>query len=221
VSLWSDSVLSLDLTDGAAAFRAAIFNRVHGKSDDVQSFCDSHQVWLDKIAQSSSIVRDLRVVNTQAQDEEDFDIGEERAQDGIEDSELAEREFVNALNLGYRKLETDLGGIVESLKTIPVISEPETIGGFQQSPRVRRATFLLRAIRQICQLEPRRGEDIILSLSWFGADIIPRLHQLIACDVAVRPLDNVARLLQRRRWEDGVVSKPLWEGIPSIYLPSS
>ncbi|KAF8245089.1 hypothetical protein K440DRAFT_662987 [Wilcoxina mikolae CBS 423.85] len=199
-SLWPATPLPVDLSNGVSAFRTAISNRVHGKSPVVLSFLSTYNSWLTKISVIATIFRDIRSTDPQSPEteDEDFEAEEERTQAGMEDSLLAEKELTAALDGVYRLLENSLNSLLDL------------------TPLTRRqATFLLRAVRQIRQLTPKRqGDDAnpIISLTWFGVDTIPKLHLMIAAFVTMKPLDNVASLLKRRKWEEPVVSKPLWEG---------
>ena len=200
ISLWPTTPLPVDLSNGVSAFRTAISNRVHGKSPVVLSFLSTYNSWLTKISAIATIFRDLRSTDPQSAEteDEDFEAEEERTQAGMEDSLLAEKELTTVLDGVYRLLEQSLNSLLGA------------------TPLTRcQATFLLRAVRQIRQVTPKRqGDDgnPIISLTWFGADAIPKLHLMIAAFVTMKPLENVASLLKRRKWEKSVVSKPLWEG---------
>lgn len=75
-----------------------------------------------------------------------------------------------------------------------------------------RAAFLLRVIRQTRQRPPRRGEDALVALNWFGVALVPRLHALVAVGVGKKSSANVAELLNNRKWSGRLTSKALWEG---------
>lgn len=168
----------------------------------VLSFLSVYTSWLSRISAIATIARDLRSSSyPSTEEDEDFESEEERSQAGIEDSFLSEKELTSALDGVYRLLERSLKSTFE-LTPIPITR--------------RQTVFLLRAIRQIRQLPPKRqGEDAnanaIISLSWFGAELIPRLHGSIAEAVTTPPIRAVTTLLQRRKWEAPVISRPLWE----------
>ncbi|KAI5803182.1 hypothetical protein EDC01DRAFT_497941 [Geopyxis carbonaria] len=211
-SLWSESLLSLDFRNGATAFREAVSGRVHGKSDAIRSFLEDYNTWLEKITRTAIIIRELRSTSPQPEDEdEDFDTEEERIQESTEDSEMAEKGLLAALDEAYHKLETTFSSFVENLQP----EGPSTVGSLAQE------TFLLRSIRQIRQLPAKRNDDVLVSLSWFGLTIIPKLHLVIAQEVCKTPLETISRHLESRKWEDPVVSKPLWEGSPALPVQPS
>lgn len=75
-----------------------------------------------------------------------------------------------------------------------------------------RATFLLRVIRQIRQHPPKREEDVLFHLNWFGLFLVPRLHSLVATGVGKKSFETVEKLLNKRKWSGKLASKALWEG---------
>lgn len=174
---------------------------MHGRSPAILSFLSVYTSWLSRISTIATIARNLRNPSHPSTEDEDFESEEERSQAGIEDSFLCEKELTSALDGVYRLFERSLKSTFE----------------LTPNPMTRRqAVFLLRAIRQIRLLPPKRqGEDAnanaIISLSWFGTELIPRLHASIAEAVTTPPIRTVTTLLQRRKWESPVSSRPLWE----------
>lgn len=115
-SLWSPTLLSMDLSNGGFAFKEAVQSRVHGKSSSVKLFRDEYNAWLKDIAESAAVVRALRNPNSFSSpqdDEDDFDVEEEKLQEGLEDSEFAEKEMVGALEAEYKELEQTIDELVD------------------------------------------------------------------------------------------------------------
>ena len=134
-SLWPETPLSIDLTNGALSFRTSISNRVHGRSPVILSFLTVYTSWLTRISTIATIARDLRDPSpSSTEEDEDFESEEERSQAGIEDSFLSEKELTTALDGVYRLLERALKSTFEPTPT----------------PMTRRQTvFLLRAVRPL------------------------------------------------------------------------
>jgi hypothetical protein len=172
-------------------FRDEVTNRVHGKSDIVREFLSTYSLWLSKISHTAITVRNLRTAGVvEVSFEEDFEFDEERAQEIIEDSDFAEKELINALDGGYRKLERTIASLVDEIQDCddPTASIAIT----------RKAIFLLRVTKQIRGFPPKRGEDtcgssniIVPTSTWFCMDIIPRLHQIVSKTVAQQPLQTM------------------------------
>lgn len=221
ISLWAEALLSLDLGHGATVFRDEVTNRVHGKSDIVREFLSTYSLWLSKISHTAITVRNLRTAGVvEVSFEEDFEFDEERAQEIIEDSDFAEKELINALDGGYRKLERTIASLVDEIQDCddPTASIAIT----------RKAIFLLRVTKQIRGFPPKRGEDtcgssniIVPTSTWFCMDIIPRLHQIVSKTVAQQPLQTMNESLLSLVWEDKVELKPLWEGTPILPIHPS
>lgn len=213
-SLWSQQLLEMDLTNGGFAFKETVQSRVHGKNSAVKAFRADYNTWLSDISANAVVVRELRNPKSSGstEDDDDFDVEEEKLQEGLEDNEAAEKEMIAALDGDYRELEKTVDALVDACG--------EDRDGVDQKPTTTsRATFLLRVIRQIRQHPPKRDEDVLLHLNWFGLFLIPRLHGLIATSVGRKPFESVGKLLNKRRWSGRLASKVLWEGACKIHLP--
>lgn len=210
-SLWSQQLLEMDLTNGGFVFKETVQSRVHGKNSAIKDFRADYNTWLSDISSSAVVVRELRNPKSSGsqEDDDDFDVEEEKLQEGLEDGEIAEKEMIAALDGDYRVLEKTMDGLVDSCG--------EDQEGVNQKATTCRATFLLRVIRQIRQHPPKRDEDVLLRLNWFGLFLIPRLHGLVATSVGRRPFESVAKLLNKRKWSGKLASKVLWEGMCNIY----
>ncbi|PWW79240.1 hypothetical protein C7212DRAFT_272735 [Tuber magnatum] len=201
VSLWSSSLSSMGLANGGSVFKEAVQSRVLGKDSPVKAFGKKHENWLSSIADSAAVVRGLKTPSaSSAEDEDDFDAEEERIQEGMEDAVYVEKKMGESLDTAYGSLQDVVGELVESLEATTTM----------------RAAFLLRAIRQIRQNPPKRDDDPLITLSWFGTMLVPRLHVLVATSVGKKPFTSVKRLLEHRKWSGKLASKTLWEGTPPL-----
>ncbi|CUS08635.1 unnamed protein product [Tuber aestivum] len=227
VSLWSSSLSSMGLANGGSAFKEAVQSRVLGKDSPVKAFGKKHENWLSSIADSAAVARGLRVPSaSSAEDEDDFDAEEERIQEGMEDAVYVEKKMGESLDTAYGGLQDVVGELVERLEASEAKEGKEEKGidptkyleksmaywHFTNIATTMRAAFLLRAIRQIRQNPPKRDDDSLIALSWFGTMLIPRLHVLIATSVGKKPFTSVKRLLENRKWSGKLASKTLWEG---------
>lgn len=215
-SLWSQQLLEMDLTNGGFAFRETVQSRVHGKNSAIKDFRTDYNAWLSDISASAAVVRELRNPKSSSgspEDDDDFDVEEEKLQEGLEDNEIAEKEMITALDGDYRELEKTVDALVDACG--------EDQEGVDQKTTISRATFLLRVIRQIRQHPPKRDEDVLLHLNWFGLFLIPRLHGLVATSVGRKSFESVGKLLNKRKWSGRLASKVLWEGAHDIFPPYS
>ncbi|KAG0642684.1 hypothetical protein HOY80DRAFT_602552 [Tuber brumale] len=207
VSLWSGSLSSMGLANGGSAFKEAVQSRVLGRDSPVKVFGKKHEKWLSSIADSATVVRGLKTPSaSSAEDEDDFDAEEERIQEGTEDAVYVEKKMGESLDTAYANLQEAVGELVERLEAT------EAREGKEEKATTMRAAFLLRAIRQIRQNPPKRDDDSLIALGWFGTILVPRLHVLVAISVGKKSFTNVKRLLEHRKWSGKLASKTLWEG---------
>lgn len=227
ISLWSGSLSSMGLANGGSAFKEAVQSCVLGRDSPVKAFGKKHEKWLSSIADSATVIRGLKAPSaSSAEDEDDFDAEEERTQEGIEDAVYVEKKIGESLDTAYGNLQEVVGELVERLETseakeankekgiVPIKYHEESMAHkrITFTATMMRAAFLLRAIRQIRQNPPKRDDDSLIALSWFGTILVPRLHALVAINVGKRSFVSVKRLLEDRKWSGKLASKTLWEG---------
>ncbi|PUU82173.1 hypothetical protein B9Z19DRAFT_474607 [Tuber borchii] len=216
ISLWSSSLSSMGLANGGSAFKEAVQSCVLGRDSPVKAFGKKHEKWLSSIADSATVIRGLKAPSaSSAEDEDDFDAEEERIQEGIEDAVYVEKKIGESLDTAYSNLQEVVGELVERLETSEA-KEPN-----KENATMMRAAFLLRAIRQIRQNPPKRDDDSLIALSWFGTILVPRLHALVAISVGKKSFVSVKRLLEDRKWSGKLASKTLWEGTPPLPVQPS
>lgn len=216
MTIWDPSLLQLPLLKGAQRFRYMVASRVCGRNLAVKRVLHIYNEWLIKIELSAKSIRDLRNTDLLGDvDENSCFAMEELAQHGREDSDAAEKDLVATLDAVYRKLENDIQHIVTLCMTAVQTSRTA-------NDETSEFVFILRCIRHIRHAPPKHGKVILLSLSWFCVDLIPKLHGAIAAGVITRPLLALETTLQKRAWGKATVAKLLWEGTPPLPVqPSS
>lgn len=117
VSLWSDALSSMGLSNGGLAFKEAVQSRVHGRNSSIKAFGQKYDQFLSGIADSAAVVRALKNPTPSPEDDEDdFEAEEERAQEDLEDAELVEKEVTGSLEATYREFEEAMGKLVDILE---------------------------------------------------------------------------------------------------------
>ncbi|CAZ79895.1 unnamed protein product [Tuber melanosporum] len=217
----------MGLANGGSAFKEAVQSRVLGRDSPVKAFGGKHEKWLSSIVDSAAVVRGLKTPSASlAEDEDDFDAEEERIQEGIEDAVYVEKKMGESLDTAYGNLQETVGELVERLEASEAKEDKKekgivptkhyeksmTYGRITNIATTMRAALLLRAIRQIRQNPPKRDDDSLIALGWFGTILVPRLHVLVAISVGKKSFTNVKRLLEHRKWSGKLASKTLWEG---------
>ncbi|KAI5850313.1 hypothetical protein DFP73DRAFT_629301 [Morchella snyderi] len=244
-SLWDPVLLTIPLTAGGALFKENVQSRVHGKNSAIKSFRAAYDAFLSDIAATTATLHSLRnpscptgttngtgTTTTTADDaDDDFDAEEQRAQEALEDSLIAETELRSALDSAYRALEATLDRLVNATTpSSPTPSPSPTPSSTPSTPTTtttttttttntaatRRTIFLLRTIRQL-----RQHPTPLLPLPWLCTAQLLRLHGGVAALVARGPLDTVAALLRQRRWSGVLASRALWEGSPPLPVQPS
>ncbi|KAH0608153.1 uncharacterized protein H6S33_002205 [Morchella sextelata] len=223
-SLWDPVLLSIPLTAGGALFKESVQSRVHGKNSAIKSFRATYDAFLSDIAATTTTLHSLRspptpttttttTTTAAATDDadDDFDAEEQRAQEALEDSLIAETELRSALDAAYRALETTLDRLVDSTTSAPTSTTTTTT-----TAATRQTTFLLRTIRQI-----RQHPTPLCPLPWFCSAQLPRLHSGVAALVGRGPAETVGTLLRQRRWSGVLASRALWEGSPPLPVQPS
>lgn len=205
-SLWSSSILKMDLSNGALDFRNAIASRVHGKNGAVKKFLDAYRSYINIIEQTSITITNIRTsAKTKPRDnvEDDFELEERIWEEGAADSASADAALLAALESAYKKFEVRIGELAEQ----------ESV---QSS--VRAAAFIIRVIRHTRKNPASREGTVLLQLPWFGTRMAANLHTYMAAEVAKRPLENLQPMLHERKLGSPVLSKPLWEGKSTYHL---
>lgn len=114
-SLWSPELLAMEFTNGGFAFKEVVQSRVHGKNSSVKAFREDYNTWLSDITESALTIRALRNPGPSGQDDDDdFDVEEEKLQEGLEDSAIAEKEMTAALDSDYKELERTIDRLVDA-----------------------------------------------------------------------------------------------------------
>ncbi|TGZ84718.1 hypothetical protein EX30DRAFT_360721 [Ascodesmis nigricans] len=207
-SLWSSSLLNMDLSSGALPFREAISARVHGKSGIIHSFIASYTSFRNIISACSTTINTLRVSNSPSSSaaddlEEDFETEEQMAEDGAADATSAGSALSTALDTAYHRFEGRIKKMAE------------------KADKVRRRTFLIRIVRYVRLNPPARDGEVLLTLPWFGLGVVPELQNTIAMEVTKGPLEMLENWISENTWDRPVSTKSLWEGEPPLpTLPS-
>ncbi|KAL4793444.1 hypothetical protein BDV19DRAFT_366435 [Aspergillus venezuelensis] len=205
LSMWDHELVSLDYSNGAAAFKEAIGDRLFGRDTDVSTATDKYQHWLASIGALKEAIQALKEVRwpdilDEATDE-DLDI-----------------DIVAILNEDDRKilwdaLEAAVKKAVDTLEN----SFTDIYKAIGDSKKGERTAFMLKLIRLVRRELPH---EFISSDTQFSKGIVPGLQESLATDViaATRPL-SLATLIKRR--SKTLAGRTLWEGEPELPVQPS
>lgn len=202
-SLWDHSIISLDYSNGAPAFKQTVMNKLLGKDEDISAALKGYQNWRSTIDSSKQSVDDLKRTKwTDILDE-----GED------EDPDV---DITAMLNDDDPRLLRDAlrSAVRQSLNTLQD-SFRDTFTAFGQSNRNVKAAYLLRLIRLVRRDLPA---EFIASDFSFSSDIVPKLQEMLATEVVA----HTARLRLPDSRLKRLPGRSLWEGDPELPVqPSS
>jgi len=204
-NLWSDALLGMSLSNGAAPFRRTVKAAVAGHDTSVKSVVHETGLWSKSIAQSFELVKGIaKTEKLDEFDDDEFGLGSDYAQDAVEDSGRLLKALGKNLEDAYKTLEERLEALVRALEEKADREEVTT-----------RTIFLLRSIRHLRQNPPRTAiSNEIIGLGWFAKSLVIRLQALASKGFSMQALSLFRWALRKRKWEKTCPSIPLWEGAP-------
>lgn len=209
-SLWDADLIAADYSNGAAAFKQVVSDRLLGRDGDVSAVLRKYQTWLSAIEERSECIASLRrlkwtdiLVGGEVEDE-DIDITPRLNED---DPKL----LSDALHLAVRQA-------FDMLQT----SVTDAFKEFGSTHQSAKATFLLRLIRLVRREIPSGfvAQDFLLSRA-----LVPDLQKLLAADIVAQS-GSLSLLPSSRTHPDSnklktVPGRSLWEGEPVIPVQPS
>ncbi|PYH66167.1 uncharacterized protein BO88DRAFT_407101 [Aspergillus vadensis CBS 113365] len=199
-SLWSEDLISHDYSNGSAAFKQAVTDRLLGRDDDVTAVLVKYQEWLSAIEESRESIDGLRQVRwsdvLDEGEDEDLDI-DVSAMLNDDDTRLLREALQVAIGEAFDTLQSSLSTTFKTLEKRGQSGE---------------AAFMLKTIRLARRDLPVQfiASDYALSQS-----IVPDLQRILATDIVSRtgPWKSPATSKSK---SGKVPGRTLWEGDPEI-----
>lgn len=197
-SLWDHELMSLDYSNGAAAFKQTIADRLLGRDEDISNVLRKYQDWLSLIEDSRQSIDELRRVRWTdvLDDSEDGDMDIDiTATLNEEDPQLLREALASAVRTAFDALDS---------------SFKDTFKDFGDAPPSGKAAFMLKLIRLVRRDLPTDFHDNEFVLS---KDIVPQLQEMLANEVLkqTHPLRLIAGSMAKA---PRVPGRTLWEGDP-------
>lgn len=197
-SLWDHNLISLDYSNGAAAFKQNVMDKLLGRDEDISTALKGYQAWRSDIESCRQSANDLRrtkwadILDEGEDEGPDVDIA---AMLNDEDPKLLQ----DALQAAVRQ---SLGSLQNSFS--------DTFEALGQSNRNEKAAYLLRLIRLVRRDLPA---EFIFSNFSFSSEIVPKLQQMLATELVAHttPLGLPDGSRPKR-----VPGRSLWEGDPEL-----
>ncbi|KAL4967358.1 uncharacterized protein BDV14DRAFT_169867 [Aspergillus stella-maris] len=205
MSMWDHELVSLDYSNGAAAFKEAIGDRLLGRDTDVITATDKYQSWLASIGALKEAIEALKEVRWP-------DILDEATDEDL-DIDIAAILNEDDRKLLWDALEAAVKKAVDTLQN----SFSDIYKAIGDSRKGESTAFMLKLIRLVRRERPH---EFISSDTEFSKDIVPGLQESLAADViaATRPL-SLATLVNRR--SKTLAGRTLWEGEPEVPVQPS
>lgn len=204
-SMWDHELVSLDYSNGAAAFKEAIADRLLGRDLDISVVTDKYQAWLltiGSLRESIDALREARwpdILDEATDEDIDIDVAAILNED---DKQLLWEALEAAVRQAFDSLQKSFGN---------------TFKAIGDSNRGEKAAFMLKLIRLVRRDLPH---EFILNDTEFSRGIIPGLQEILAIEViaATRPL-SFATLVNPR--SNTLAGRTLWEGEPELPVQPS
>lgn len=204
-SMWDHELVSLDYSNGAAAFKEAIADRLLGRDADISVVTDQYQAWLltiGSLRESIDALREVRwpdILDEAADEDIDIDVAAILNED---DKQLLREALEAAVRQAFDALQKSFS---------------DTSKAIGDSDRGEKAAFMLKLIRLVRRDLPH---EFIPSDTEFSKDIIPGLQEILATEViaTTRPLSFATLVSPRSK---SLAGRTLWEGEPELPVQPS
>lgn len=209
-SLWDPDMINADYSNGAAAFKQSVTDRLLGRDADVSAVLEKYQSWLSSVREVNESIDSLRrlrwtdvLVGTEIEDD-DIDI---TPQLNDEDPRLLSDALQTAMRKAFNTLQTSFSNAFKEF------------GSTHQSDK---ATFLLRLVRLVRRDIP---SNFIESDFLFSSDVVPELQKLLAAEIVAQTgsLSFIpsSKLHPETKKLKTVPGRSLWEGEPAAPVQPS
>ncbi|KAH7159933.1 hypothetical protein B0J13DRAFT_539986 [Dactylonectria estremocensis] len=197
VSLWDEDGYEEALAGGAAPFVEEVISRLHGRNDAVSKAANCYKSWYHVIDDVKEVVESLRRQRwdndyDEIEDEETIEARQQLL--SKDDPQMLQGKLDVTLDKSFKELENQIQKLWEERSSAP------------RNGAI--AIYFLRVIRDIRSRLPQRP-----AIKTFGLAMVPSLHSKVATSTSTTAL---GQLVSTGLANTTVVSRPLWEGEPSL-----
>ncbi|KAE8446161.1 hypothetical protein EG329_012534 [Mollisiaceae sp. DMI_Dod_QoI] len=200
-SLWDESMLEMEITNGASLFKQGIISRTYGRNDAVSRVHRGYQTWRHLVDEIITVIDDLK---KQKWDDDLEDIEDDLSLESrstllsTDDPQMLQDHLDSSLKNSYKELHDRLASLLS------VYEESEQCGQI--------SVYLLRIIRDIRSELPKNA-----ALRHFGLSLVPTLHEQLAATTYSHSVEVFVKSLRKTR----VAGRTLWEGEPELPVQPS
>ncbi|KUJ20018.1 uncharacterized protein LY89DRAFT_641469 [Mollisia scopiformis] len=200
-SLWDETMLEMEIANGAALFKQGVVARTYGRNDSVSRVFRGYQTWRHLVDEIIVVIDQLK---KQKWDDDLEDIEDDLSLESrstllsTDDPQMLQEHLDSSLETAYKDLHEKLGSLLS------------TYQDSEQSGQI--SGYLLRIIRDIRSEIPKNP-----TLRQFGLSLIPTLHEHLASTSSSDSLEAFLRTIKRKK----VAGRALWEGEPELPVQPS
>ena len=204
-SLWDSSMLSMDITNGAKAFRESLIARYQGNDEAFQVVSKEYTEWLQRTQSIEATIARARAIrwedNMADLDEVDDILNDKQALLSEDDPRSLQEHYSNAVQTAFGELE------------ISIDTATKVLGENKDGPS---AVLLLRCWRDLRQRMPNSYGDHTLGLA-----SIAQLQKVLVSSALDVPMQHGRHCVRKASGASKVPGRLLWDGDPPLpILPS-
>ncbi|KAI9872306.1 MAG: para-aminobenzoate synthase, (PABA) [Pleopsidium flavum] len=204
-SLWDQSMTSMEVSNGAAAFKQAILGRSHGRNEAVLRVLERYNLWSRSIEEVEHVIQGLKDtkwdVDLETDEDDELELDSKQALLSEDDPRELQEGFQKALGKALRDLENQI---------------QEFAGSFAPEEKAQQAMFVLRVVREIRHRLRKHYETVRV-----GPVIVHDFQQMVVESVLKDPIRTFDRAMEKRSRTGRVVTRALWEGTPKLPVQPS
>ncbi|KAF2837126.1 hypothetical protein M501DRAFT_1018523 [Patellaria atrata CBS 101060] len=217
VSLWDDSMINMDIGNGASKFKETILARSHGRAQSVNYLISHYDEWARSIAEVQKAIKSMKDTrwddDFDEEDSDDDELGLDSKQTLLSENDPRDLEEALAESL-FTNLK-DTGRRLEELATTIVKDDSADSAG--------KAVFFIRVLREVTQRLPKLDakKSSINSPQFFSTASTEPLFSILSSRVSKTPLHSYAMSIKKSVNSKRVVARTLWEGNPQLPVQPS
>ena len=203
--LWDSSMLFMDITNGAKAFRESLIAKYQGSDEAFQVVSKKYTEWLQRTQSIEATIARARAIrwedNMADLDEVDDILNDKQALLSEDDPRSLQEHYSNAVQTAFGELGISIDAATK---------------GLGESKDGQSAVFLLRCWRDLRQRMPNSYGDRTLGLA-----SIAQLLKILVSSALEIPMQHGRHRIRKASGASKVPGRLLWDGDPPLpILPS-
>lgn len=204
-SIWDPDLITADFSNGAAAFKQSVADRLLGRNEAVSKVLKKYEDWLRSVEELKDSIASIRSLKWT-----DILVGAE-----VEDEDVDVTPRLNADDPDslFQSLHTAVNRVYDTLQ----ISFSDALNTLGKSHQGEKATFLLRLIKLVRRDIPA---GFVADGFVFSSNVVPELQRLLAAEIVAQTgslsLVPPSKAQSEVTKPKTVPGRSLWEGDPAV-----